>query len=120
MISLLTVIRVRKFICPLCSEVTISSYEHILCPVCGERMTQMTDCLLVSLADRPGALAEFSEQVAHRGINIRALRVIGKEDSKVLVLFSVDHPEEALTIPGVKRADDLSIPFQRTSPCSQE
>ena len=120
MVCFVTVIPVRKFICPLCSEVTISSYERIMCPVCGERMTQMTDCLLVSLPDRPGALAEFSEQIAQRGININALRVIGREDSSVLVLFSVDRLEEALALPGVKRADDLPIPFQRTSTSPQE
>lgn len=108
----------KKFICPLCSEVTISTYDRLSCPVCGAGMTQMSDGLLVRLPDHPGALAEFSQQVAQKGININTLRVIAKEGDEAVVLFLVDRPEEALTIPGVKRAEDLPIPFQ--TPASQE
>lgn len=107
----------KKSICPLCSEVTISVYDRVLSPVCCSVMSQMTDGLLVTLPDHPGGLAEFSQQVAQKGINIKTLRVITKEGNEAVALFSVDRPEEALTIPGVKKAEGLPIPFQR-SPCS--
>ncbi len=109
----------KKFVCSLCSEVTISAYDCVTCPVCGAVMSQMTDSLMVTVPDRPGGLAEFSQQVAQKGINIKTLRVITKEGDEAVVLFSVDRPEEALTIPGVKKAEDLPIPFQR-SPCSSQ
>lgn len=110
----------KKFVCPLCSEVTISAYDHVTCPVCGTEMAKITDSLSVRLPDRPGALAEFTQKIAQKGINIESLRVIGKENGKVLIIFSVDRMEEALTIPGVDWADEISIPFRRSPAASQE
>ncbi len=110
----------KKFVCPMCSEVTISAYEKITCPVCGMDMARITDSLSVRLPDRPGALADFTQKIAEKGINIESLRVLGKENGEVLLIFSVDRKDEALTIPGVSWADEVSIPFRRSPETVQE
>ncbi len=110
----------KKFICPMCSEVRISAYDKVTCPVCGTGMTKITDSLSARLPDRPGALAEFTQKIATKGINIESLRVLGKENGEVLVIFSGARMEEALTIPGVGRAADVSLPFCRTPEAPQE
>jgi hypothetical protein len=101
--------RMKKFICPLCCEVAVSGYETLKCGVCGAEMAPITGSFLVRLPDRPGALAEFARQTAERGINILSLRVICKEEDQAVVIFLVDKPEEALTIPGVRRADERDL-----------
>ncbi len=103
----------KKFVCPMCSEVTISVYDKVTCPVCGTDMAKITDSLSVRLPDHPGSLADFTQKIAEKGINIESLRVLGKENEEVLLIFSVDRMEEALTIPGVEWADEVSIPFSR-------
>ena len=97
----------NKFICPLCSEGAVSSCNSPSCLLCGKTMERITGSLVATLRDRPGALAEFSQQFAKKGINIKTLRVITQKSSEAVVLFSVDRFEEALTIPGVKQAEDF-------------
>ena len=110
----------KKFVCPMCSEVTISAADKVVCPVCGTEMTRITDSLSVRLPNRPGALAEFTQKIAAKGINIESLRVIGKDNGEVLLIFSVDRMEEALAIPGVQWADEVSIPFSRSPEALRE
>lgn len=108
----------KKFVCPLCCEVAVSEHDTLKCAVCGAVMAPITDSFLVRLPDRPGALAEFARQTAERGINILSLRVICKEEGQAVVIFLVDKPQEALTLPGVRRADeqDLTVSSLLTYP----
>ena len=101
--------RVKKFVCPLCSEVSCSSDETVVCRVCGERMTPIDGCLYVCVPDRPGELANFLKAFAEKEINVTAMRVITRRSNEAHVLFSVDKVEAALAVDGVKHAEDVDF-----------
>lgn len=101
----------KRFLCPECSEVAVSNNETMACEACGVQMVEITDSLMATMADRPGALAELLQKLAQKGINIRSLHAMPKEGGMALAFFSVDRAEEALTIPEVQRAEDLPITF---------
>jgi len=99
----------KKFICPLCSEVAISGYDSLKCPVCGTEMTSIT-----------GGLAALSQKLAEKGINITSLRIIAKQGDEAIAIFTVDRLEEALKIEGVQRADEHNLPLQHLPSLPQE
>lgn len=103
----------QKYVCPRCSKIIASSKEMSICKTCGAEMLQVSETLLATVPDRPGALAELLQKIAQKGINLRMLHAIPKEGGMALAFFSVDRAEEALTIPEVQRAEDLPIPFQK-------
>ena len=102
----------KRFLCPECSDVAAAESETSTCKACGVQMVEITESLMATLADRPGALAELLQKLARKGINIRSLHAMPKEGGTALAFFSVDRAEEALTIPEVERAEDLPIPFE--------
>ena len=53
------------------------------------------DSLLVSVKDELGALAKISMCLADKGIVIRSIRFVEREDSYALVAISTDRREEA-------------------------
>ena len=110
----------KKFICPLCSEVAISGYDSLKCPVCGTEMTSITGSLLARIPDRPGGLAALSQKLAEKGINITSLRIIAKQGDEAIAIFTVDRLEEALKIEGVQRADEHNLPLQHLPSLPQE
>ena len=50
---------------------------------------------IVSVEDRPGALAAFACKLADAGINIESSYVLGDDDGRKRLVVTVDHPEEA-------------------------
>lgn len=63
----------------------------------GEGMTveAVKEPLVVSLDHAPGALGTFARRVAEAGINIESSYVLGDEDGKKRLVFTVDDPERA-------------------------
>lgn len=106
----------KRFLCPQCGEVVVSRDEMSTCQVCGGPMLEITESLMATLADRPGALAELLQKLAQKGINIRSLHAMQKEGGMALAFFSVDRAEEALTLPEVERAEDLPAAFGEEDP----
>jgi prephenate dehydratase len=106
----------KRFLCPECSEVVVSRAETTTCKACGVQMVEITDSLMATMADRPGALADLLQRLAQKGINIRSLHAMPKEGGMALAFFSVDRAEEALTIPEVQRTEDLPITFDEDAP----
>lgn len=102
---------VKKSVCPVCTKVVAAS-EEPTCGICGAELVRVSETLLASIPDQPGALAELLEKIAQKGVNIKALRAMPKESGMALAFFSVDRVEEALTIPEVERIDDLPISSQ--------
>ncbi len=100
-----------KSVCPVCIKVVASGKEGT-CRTCGADLVQVSETLLASIPDRPGALADLLERIAQKGVNIKALRAMPKESGMALAFFSVDRVEEVLTIPEVERIDDLPISSQ--------
>ncbi len=65
------------------------------------------DTLLVEVEDRPGALADFSEQLAHGGVNITGILVAGCHDGLCELQFSVDDEAKAREILGLPQVHTL-------------
>ena len=101
----------KKSVCPVCTKVVASS-KGATCKACGAELVQVSETLLASIPDQPGALAELLEKIAQKGVNIKTLRAMPKESGTALAFFSVDRVEEVLTIPEVERVDDLPISSQ--------
>lgn len=97
-----------KSVCPVCIKV-VASGKGATCRACGAEIVQVSETLLASIPDQPGALAKLLEKIAQKGVNIKALRAMPRENGAALVFFSVDRVEEVLTIPEVERIDDLPI-----------
>ena len=97
--------------CPVCVKV-VACDGGSTCRVCGAELVQVSENLLASIPDRPGALAELLEKIAQKGVNFRALRAMPKESGTALAFFSVDRVEEVLMIPEVERIDDLPVSSQ--------
>lgn len=112
------VIAMEKLVCPVCSEVALSTTEIMECPACGKDMVKITRSLLARLHNRPGELARLLEKLAQKGINISTLRVVPqtKEGGMAIAFFSVDRAEEALMIPEIEPAEDLPLSFQPPPP----
>jgi len=89
-----------------------ASGKEATCRTCGAELVQVSETLLASILDRPGALAELLEKVARKGVNIKALHAMPQESGTALAFFSVDRVEEVLTIPEVERIEDLPISSQ--------
>ena len=102
---------VKKSVCPVCIKV-VASGKEATCRTCGAELVRVSETLLASIPDQPGALAELLDKIAQKGVNIKALRAMPKESGMALAFFSVDRVEEALTIPEVERIDDLPISSQ--------
>ena len=99
---------VNKSVCPKCMKV-VACGERATCGVCGADLVHVSETLLASIPDRPGALADLLEKIAQKGVNVQALRAMPIESGTALAFFSVDRVEEVLTIPEVERIDDLPI-----------
>jgi len=100
-----------KSVCPVCTKV-VAAGKGATCKTCGTELVQVSETLLASIPDQPGALAELLEKIAQKGVNIKALRAMPQESGMALAFFSVDRVEEVLTIPEVERIDDLPISSQ--------
>jgi hypothetical protein len=63
----------------------------------GEGMTveAVKEPLVVSLDHAPGALGALARRVSEAGINIESSYVLGDEDGKKRLVFTVDDPERA-------------------------
>ena len=107
-----------KSVCPVCMKV-VAPGKAATCGVCGAELVQVSETLLASIPDRPGALADLLEKIAQKGVNIRELHAMPKESGTALAFFSVDRVEEVLTIPEVERLDDLPI-FPQEDPSEQQ
>lgn len=105
----------QKFVCPMCRKIVALSDETSTCKTCGAKLLEVSETLLATIPDRPGALAELLQKIAQKGINLKSLRAVPKEGDMALAFFSVDRAEEALTIPEVERLEDLPISFQEDS-----
>ena len=90
---------VKKSVCPVCIKV-VASGKEATCRTCGAELVQVSETLLASIPDQPGALAELLEKIAQKGVNIKALRAMPRENGAALAFFSVDRVEEVLTILG--------------------
>ena len=110
------VIAMEKLVCPVCSEVALSTTETMKCPACGKDMVKITRSLLAKLHDHPGELAKLLEKLAQKGINISTLRVVPQEAGMAIAFFSVDRAEEALMIPEIEPTEDLPLSFPPPSP----
>ena len=112
------VIAMEKLVCPVCSEVALSTTETMECPACGKDMVKITSSLLARLNDQPGELAKLLGKLAEKGINISTLRVVPQiqESGMSIAFFSVDRAEEALMIPEIEPAGDLPLSFQPQPP----
>ena len=106
----------EKLVCPVCSEVALSTTETMKCPACGKDMVKITRSLLARLHNHPGELAKLLEKLARKGINVSSLRVVQQESGMAIAFFSVDRAEEALIIPEIEPAEDLPLPFQPPPP----
>ena len=112
------VITMEKLVCPVCSEIALSSTDTMECPACGKHMVKITRSLFARLRDQPGELAKLLEKLAEKGINISTLRVVPQtqESGMAIAFFSVDRAEEALMIPEIDPAEDLPLSFQPPPP----
>lgn len=99
----------EKLICPMCCKIVSSPDEQLRCKTCGADLLHVSETLLATIPDRPGALAELLQKIARKGINIRALHAVPREGGTAIAFFSVDRAEEALTLPEVERVGDLPV-----------
>ena len=100
-----------RLVCPVCMNVATPS-DAATCKVCGAELVEVSETLLATIPDRPGALAELLEKIARRGLNLKAIRAMPKESGMAVAFFSVDRAEEALAIPEVGRVEDLPTSSQ--------
>jgi hypothetical protein len=61
----------------------------------GITVEAVKEPLLISLDDIPGALGAFARRVADAGINIESSYVLGDENGKKRLVFTVDDPGKA-------------------------
>jgi hypothetical protein len=59
-----------------------------------------TEVTIVSLVNRPGALAEAARKLADAGINIETAMPTGMDGSNVAVAFATDQPARAQSVLG--------------------
>jgi hypothetical protein len=61
----------------------------------GMKVEATKEPLVASLDDAPGALGALARRMAEAGINIESSYVLGDEDGKKRLVFTVDDPERA-------------------------
>lgn len=64
----------------------------------GITVEAVKEPLLVSLDDTPGALGACARRVADAGVNIESSYVLGDEDGRKRLVFTVDDPEKARSL----------------------
>lgn len=64
----------------------------------GITVEAVKEPLLVSLYDTPGALGACARRVADAGVNIESSYVLGDEDGRKRLVFTVDDPEKARSL----------------------
>jgi hypothetical protein len=56
------------------------------------------DAILVRLKNKPGALAHISRRFTDKGINIRSIRIVKRDEEYALVAISTDRTDVALEL----------------------
>ncbi|MEA5445376.1 ACT domain-containing protein [Gammaproteobacteria bacterium AB-CW1] len=58
------------------------------------------DVVLLRVADRPGALATISQQLAEADIDIRAITMVHRDESENIVALACEKPDQARELLG--------------------
>jgi len=61
----------------------------------GISVEEVKQPFVVSVEDRPGALAAFARKLADAGVNVESSYVLGDDNGKKRLVITVDDPEKA-------------------------